>query len=162
MISFHCKFIYGGINFHNNQDNGDVFVLTLPGFTWFRAPQGAGLSRFLHTCDAVGSRQLISIGGLDNGNRKFNYSDIYQSPDPFTQGIGIFDMTSMEWMPSYNANAAPYESPSVVKDWYAEGFVDLSIRLYVVWVLKRAMQESSIRELAVHGNCKDVHQRYPR
>lgn len=102
-----------------------MYVLTLPGFAWFLAPRGTGPSRFVHTCDIVGRRQIISIGGLglESGGQNFDKSDLYKSPDPFTLGIGIFDMTSMEWMASYNANAAPYESPSIIKGWYAEGFV---------------------------------------
>jgi hypothetical protein len=72
----------------------------------------------------IGRRQLVTIGGYDKGASSWiNWTFNYQNPDPLTQGIGIFDMTAMEWMPYYNASAAPYETPKVVKDWYAEGYV---------------------------------------
>lgn len=67
----------------------------------------------------VGQRQMISIGG-DNLNDR---NDNTLSVDPERQGLGIFDMTKMVWNDgnaSYDASAAPYVSPAVVKSWYSE------------------------------------------
>ncbi|KAH6674239.1 hypothetical protein B0J14DRAFT_653545 [Halenospora varia] len=113
-------FVYGGINTYSNKDYANVYILTIPGFAWFQAPGGFRTPRFLHTCEVIGRRQLITIGGLDDSGNGWIFSDfpdLYQVPDPLTQGIGIFDMTAMEWMSSCNANAAAYESPKVVKEW---------------------------------------------
>ena len=43
-----------------------------------------------------------------------------QIPDFLEQGIGIFDLSAMEWRDQYDAAAAPYASPDVVKVWYNE------------------------------------------
>ena len=40
------------------------------------------------------------------------------SNDTFLQGLGIFDLTEMQWKDKYDADAPPYESPDVVKAWY--------------------------------------------
>lgn len=39
-------------------------------------------------------------------------------PDPWRSGIGIFDMTAMKWKANYDANAAPYVTPDVIKSYY--------------------------------------------
>jgi hypothetical protein len=37
------------------------------------------------------------------------------SPDPWEQGLGIFDLTELAWKSSYDPNAAPYTTPVAVK-----------------------------------------------
>ena len=39
----------------------------------------------------------------------------YAIADPWTNGIGIFDLSDMEWKDSYDANAGPYITPEFVK-----------------------------------------------
>ncbi|KAI4098404.1 MAG: hypothetical protein LQ339_006459 [Xanthoria mediterranea] len=71
--------------------------------------------RIGQTCHLVGKRQMLSIGGRDP-------TDVYNdttSADPFLQGLGIFDLTTMQWSDGYNADTEPYETPTVVKAWYA-------------------------------------------
>ena len=64
----------------------------------------------------------MSIGGLDNPEAgQFDQWGNYKTPDPFMQGIGILDMTSMMWKSSYEAEPPPYTSPQVVKEWYSSG-----------------------------------------
>jgi hypothetical protein len=109
-----------------NDVYNDVYVLTIPGFVWFKAPHLAPAARYMHTCEFVGARQLLSIGGLDNPEATLNIYQAYLTPDPFIQGIGIFDMTAMVWKSTYDANALTYESPLVVKDWYSQGLEYIS------------------------------------
>jgi hypothetical protein len=47
-------------------------------------------------------------------------SDSSQITDLWSQGIGIFDLSAMEWKDQYDAAAAPYVTPDVVKAWYTE------------------------------------------
>lgn len=57
---------------------------------------------------------MLSIGG-------FNPLDANKdatSTDPMPQGLQIFDLTEMTWSSKYDANAAPYTTPQVVKAWY--------------------------------------------
>ncbi|KAL9583210.1 MAG: hypothetical protein Q9212_002840 [Teloschistes hypoglaucus] len=118
-------YIYGGRNNLNggdllpnqvkeNVDLDSVHVLSLPAFTWFRADYSANNTRYFHTCEVVGHRQMLSIGGrnpLDDGQGIL-------SPDPIKHGLQIFDLTEMKWSDRYDANAAPYTTPQIVKDWY--------------------------------------------
>ena len=39
-------------------------------------------------------------------------------PDPWLQGLGIFDLTAMEWKEEYDPAAAPYVTPDAVKAYY--------------------------------------------
>ena len=96
----------------NDKDYEDVFVLSLPAFNWFRA-SGTSAKRAWHRCDLIGKRQMIVIGGAEPT------AALGATPDPWTHGLGIFDMTELSWSNSYNASAQPYEQPSIVKQFYA-------------------------------------------
>ena len=63
---------------------------------------------------------MVSIGGIVNNKTA---SDTFVEPgiaDPWTQGIGVFDLTAMQWKTSYDPNAAPYITPDAVKAYYAQ------------------------------------------
>ncbi|KAL9629853.1 MAG: hypothetical protein Q9204_005043 [Flavoplaca sp. TL-2023a] len=92
----------------------EVYVLSLPAFAWFKVDYPAQHPRIRHTCHSFG-RQMLSIGGQDPTNE---YNDTF-TPDPFSQGLGIFDLTDMRWSDGYNADTEPYKTPAVVKAWYA-------------------------------------------
>ncbi|KAF9640839.1 putative kelch repeat protein [Lasiodiplodia theobromae] len=113
-------FLYGG---WNAGDGGatynDTYVLSLPAFRWFRGPD-ASAARLNHGCHAVGKgrRQFVSVGGTDNN---VETAERWTDADPWKQGLGVFDMTEMRWTASYDADAAAYEVPSVVREWYQGG-----------------------------------------
>jgi hypothetical protein len=44
------------------------------------------------------------------------------SLDPWSQGIGVFDLSSMSPRTSYDPKAGPYDSPGIVKDWYSNRY----------------------------------------
>ena len=71
--------------------------------------------QFSNRCHVVGKSQMLSIGGLDATYE----NDALKLIDPTPQGLEIFDLTNMTWSNQYDANAAPYKSPQVVKDYYA-------------------------------------------
>ncbi|KAL8652408.1 MAG: hypothetical protein Q9226_004283 [Calogaya cf. arnoldii] len=120
-------FLYGGSNvvglnanlsltqYAENIALDEVYVLSLPAFAWFKADYPPRHPRVRHTCQVVGNRQMLSIGGHDPTNV---YNNTWIA-DPFSQGLGIFDLTAMQWSDRYNADAEPYETPAVVKAWYA-------------------------------------------
>lgn len=112
-------FVFGGARRNDGEAYRDVYVLSLPAFRWFRG-QDADAPRFFHSCEVVGNRQLLSIGGFNNND---NTSARYSGVDPWKQGLGVFDMTELEWSDGYRADALADESPQVVKDWYNEGYV---------------------------------------
>ncbi len=107
----HGRFVYGGWDATRTFD--DVYVLTIPGFQWFKGPPGT--PRMGNRCVVGAGRQMISIGGLLNGS--------WAIPDPWLEGIGVLDMTELQWVPGFDAGAAAYDSPQVVKDWYENGYV---------------------------------------
>lgn len=113
-------FLYGGL-LAGNTVSDEVFVLSLPGFVFARADDpGATTARADHACVAVGGgkRQMLSVGGTD-ASRGFpaDFSD----PDPWAQGLGVFDMTSLRWTDGYASDATAYDTPEVVKQFYQDG-----------------------------------------
>ncbi|KUJ23150.1 uncharacterized protein LY89DRAFT_679956 [Mollisia scopiformis] len=91
-----------------------VYILTMPAFQWIETNVTATIWRALHTCSVIGNRQMISIGGIpDQDQLPANWFD------PWTNGMQIFDMTELFWTDSYNASAAEYEAPDVVKQFYS-------------------------------------------
>ena len=102
-----------------NKALDEVWVLSVPAFVWFKANYTSQATRYKHTCHLVGNRQMLTIGGDDPNDR--NNGTL--SKDPARQGLQIFDLTEMMWTQGYNAGAAAYKSPQVVKDWYSKKLV---------------------------------------
>jgi len=103
----------------------EAYVLTLPAFQWFKAAYPAANPRHGLTCVPVGGGQILTVGGLDttqNGPDNL-YDDVFNTPDPFEQGLAIFDMNQMAFAPSYAANAPSYTGATVVKNYYASRYV---------------------------------------
>ena len=80
-----------------------------------------------HSCNPVGGSQIISIGGVDSNSRVTvgDLPDMFRStfdsaPDPFAQGLAIFDMTTLRFVNQYTAEALPYEQSEEVKQFYAQ------------------------------------------
>lgn len=109
--------MYGGERPADNVGFDDIYILTIPGFVWFQVTYNSVSPRTGHTCEVVGKRQMIVVGGISAPLMSPSWTD----HDPFYQGLGIFDLTDLTWASSYNASAAPYVAPKMVKDWYAKG-----------------------------------------
>lgn len=60
----------------------------------------------------MGKRQVLVIGG---------YGGNWTDPDPATNGLMLFDMTTLTWKDSYDANAGEYERAQYLRDWYGSG-----------------------------------------
>ncbi|KAK3389671.1 hypothetical protein B0H63DRAFT_556790 [Podospora didyma] len=112
-------FVFGGITMQN-QALEDLYVLSLPGFVWSRAQATSpGGVRDGHTCVLAGKRQMLSIGGENDG---LGTGPRYVERDLFSQGLGIFDLTNLTWSTDghYDAEAEAYKSPKIVQEWYAK------------------------------------------
>jgi hypothetical protein len=106
--------MYGGTNGHRDpsaSDSDQVYILSLPAFRWFRS-DAVTQPRYMQTCELVGKRQMLSIGGC--------HAQIAHTVDPFIHGLGIFDLTDWEWKPSYNAEAADYVPHDTINQWYRD------------------------------------------
>jgi hypothetical protein len=55
---------------------------------------------------------MLSIGGTQE-------VPLENFQDPWTNGLGIFDMTTLSWTNAYDAAAPAYERPSLVSQFYA-------------------------------------------
>ena len=67
---------------------------------------------------------MVSIGGLvanmsiEVSSDGWEITDYDNLPDPWLQGLGILDLTAMEWKEEYDTTAAPYVTPDAVKAYY--------------------------------------------
>lgn len=111
------SFIYGSFPIKDT-----YYILSLPSFTWFSSDTAYLPRRRQQTCTATNNSQMIMIGGLDPDQPSPltppDQQNWLASPDPWAQGIGVFDMTELKYKSSYNASAAAYASPEVVKRHY--------------------------------------------
>jgi hypothetical protein len=63
---------------------------------------------------------MLVIGGRDPSHNSSEDGSFWPNDaDPWTHGLGIFDMSTLKWTNTYNANAPNYEQPSMVKQYYA-------------------------------------------
>ena len=113
----------------------DIHILTLPAFHWIRVPYDARNPRGGHTCNAAGGAQILVVGGSDPSvttevssvPANQNLAPWWQqdqmtlsTPDTWTKGIGVFDMTNMTWKDRYEANPAPYRQSDLVSQYYQQ------------------------------------------
>lgn len=93
----------------------EVFVLSLPSFNWQKANYIPSHPRVDHSCNIIGKRQMVVVGGINPASD--NGTALSKTPDIWPNGIGIFDMTAMEWSDRYVASADAYVTPKAVKDY---------------------------------------------
>ena len=124
--------MYGGvINYQigpNSVNSDQVYILSIPAFRWFQAVYPPAFSRAAHTCHTTNTNQMIIIGGVDPTNDTLwvGYADDGDEPrDPWAEGIGIFDMTTLKFKDSYESKAKPYEPPEVIRSFYSDKFAKL-------------------------------------
>ena len=94
----------------------DVYVLSLPSFTWYKADYTPGIGRTLHSCNPFG-RQMIVVGGTSNDDSWQTGTDktaATYNQDPWPWGLGVFDMSKMQWASEFNPELAGYVTPDVV------------------------------------------------
>jgi len=113
-----ASFMYGGITTDTYKSSDEIHVLSLPGFVFFKvdAP-GLSTKRADHACVLVGRRQMLSVGGI---NIDLSFPKNFEDPDPWGNGLGVFDLTELAWKDRYDAEAAAYQSPAAVTEWYAK------------------------------------------
>jgi hypothetical protein len=66
-LKYPCSYLYGGLGFPPNGTGfDDVYILTLPSFTWIKwyptAP-GPGSPHHSLTCNVINGAQMLIIGG---------------------------------------------------------------------------------------------------
>lgn len=125
------SFIFGGavntaFDLASPDDEGykDVYIFSLPAFRWFKANATVDVRRASHICSVIGKRQMISIGGRLPSSRRA----LGREPDPWSSGIGIFDMTLLGWQYHYDADAdaEKYDTPDPIKRYYTTSYEEPS------------------------------------
>ena len=117
------SFVYGGwggIYGPSAVQFDTISILTIPEFHWVSVPYYPRAPRIAHTCHGVGGGQVLVVGGLDS-----SYDDSTgggfrgtwnKSRDPFSQGLGVYNMTSLSWQDLYSSDPAPYVRSSLIED----------------------------------------------
>ncbi|KIW26325.1 hypothetical protein, variant [Cladophialophora immunda] len=119
-------FVYGGmtnttydLNYPNEPGYLNVYVLSLPAFRWFQTPATTSTRRCSHTCSVIGNRQMVSIGGRPPST----FNQFGADFDEWASGIGVMDMTELQWKDHYDAAAAPYERAQLIQKYYDQNYV---------------------------------------
>ncbi len=122
-------FMYAGWDGNNYGIQDDtIHILSLPGFHWIQVQYTPKSGRFAHTRHSVGGSQILTVGGID-ANPKIttnaNFTALIKSnfnttADPFAQGLGVFDMSSLTWASQYTANEPDYEWSAPIKRFYQD------------------------------------------
>ncbi|KAG8530197.1 uncharacterized protein KY384_004697 [Bacidia gigantensis] len=114
--------IHGGVYTSNTLD--DVYILTMPAFYWVKVnttfsydngtlPAWSSNTTFggraEHFCSTFNERQMFVMGGYDNALINLTCSNNL----PFMR---VFDATTLNWVPQFDPDAAPYQVPKAVYD----------------------------------------------
>lgn len=121
-----CSFMYAGWSGRLGVaaiPYDEVYILTLPAFYWIKVDYPPQHPRIGLTCNAVGGSQILTIGGVDANSKHTTDTLTYTSPfdttpDPFAQGLAIFDMTTLQFADQYTAKAPPYVQSGKVLSYY--------------------------------------------
>ncbi|KAI8447109.1 hypothetical protein BY996DRAFT_4593888 [Phakopsora pachyrhizi] len=100
----HQIFVYGGQIVNGTAQSTDMYILTIPGFTWTFVGDSLNaqpVARAGHTCDLIGS-QMIVVGG-------YVASDLLCD----SQSVYVFDTTYLTWKNTYNPGL-PYKTPEML------------------------------------------------
>ncbi|KAL7627367.1 hypothetical protein AAE478_001560 [Parahypoxylon ruwenzoriense] len=68
---------------------------------------GGNFPRFGHTCHLVGNRQMVTVGGINDTNTT-------ASCDQEWMGMGILDLTSMNWIYNFDSEKDPYQVSTLI------------------------------------------------
>lgn len=97
-----------------------AYVLSLPSFNWFKADYEAASPRHGLTCEHIGGGQVLTIGGLDTSQHDASnqYRGVFHTEDTFPQGLGVFDLSSMSFADSFEANRTTYDYADALSTYY--------------------------------------------
>ncbi|PVH92096.1 hypothetical protein DM02DRAFT_663272 [Periconia macrospinosa] len=118
--SSHNVYIYGGYDPTKSIMYDDVYVLSLPSFTWTKVYSGEN-PKFGHTCHTAGKRQMMTVGGLLDASM-YAVETTGQLPNLTTTkcdkwgGVALFDLSNLTWGSSFNLYAPEYQVPGKVVD----------------------------------------------
>ncbi|KIW31241.1 uncharacterized protein PV07_02905 [Cladophialophora immunda] len=89
--SHHEIFVYGGWDSNGGLSNGDVWILSVPSFTWIRANVD-GTRRQGHVCVSPYPDQMIVIGGTGD----------YGAGLDSNNSVDVFNLNDLSWTGKYD------------------------------------------------------------
>jgi Kelch motif len=100
-------YIYGGWDPTQSETYFDeIWILTLPSFTWILVYKGTA-PRFRHTCHALGSGQVITVGGQ-------RYADWSRECDWEYMSVAIYNLNTEQWGSVWNPALPGYQIPNTI------------------------------------------------
>ncbi|KAL8993695.1 MAG: hypothetical protein Q9188_007262 [Gyalolechia gomerana] len=116
--SSYSIYLFGGSGVKwSGENDGNVYVLSIPSFKWIRVTGDTDL-RWRHQCHLIGNNHMLVVGGQTPGDVEIldlNLSGCDNNPK-FSQGLGIFSLNDHVWSTFYDPvnGAAPYQvHPSI-------------------------------------------------
>lgn len=98
-------YLYGGRS--NGSIFDDVYVLSVPSFTWVKVFTGKD-ARWSVTCHFMPPRQMVTVGGGGKSNNISSDCDWEQ------KSLAVLDLSTMGWGSVFDASAPLYEVPDSV------------------------------------------------
>ena len=92
--SHHEIYVYGGWDSNGGSPKGEVWILTVPSFTWIRAdsPGRAGDPRQGHVCFSPYADQMIVVGG----------TGAYGAPPNTNNTVDVYNLNELNWTGTYD------------------------------------------------------------
>ncbi|KAL9628740.1 MAG: hypothetical protein Q9204_005696 [Flavoplaca sp. TL-2023a] len=111
--SSHSIYVFGGWGATDTQRNdGNVFVLSIPSFTWVRVTLDSD-QRSRHQCHLMGNHHMLVVGGSKPQDTSFQPLGLAgcDVESKFSQGLGIFSLNTHTWTTDYDPGpgADPYQ-----------------------------------------------------
>lgn len=91
----HEIFVYGGWDSNGGDAQSDVWILSVPSFTWIKAePSGdrKGAARTNHVCVSPYPDQMIAIGGTGSS----------ETPPTYNATVDVFNLNTFNWTGTYD------------------------------------------------------------
>lgn len=116
--SSHSIYVFGGWGETGiGRNDGNVYVLSLPSFTWIRVTLNMD-QRSRHKCHLMGNHHMLVVGGIRPDEGDLQPDDVVgcDTNPRFSQGLGVFSLNSHDWTTNYDpaAGADPYQIHSTI------------------------------------------------
>ncbi|KAF9637447.1 Galactose oxidase/kelch beta-propeller [Lasiodiplodia theobromae] len=113
-------YIHGGYDPHNSTLFDDMYVLSVPSFTWTKVYSGKE-GRYGHTCNAAGKRQMLVTGGARDASlfaveTTGDVPNLNQTSCNEGMGVTVFDLTNLTFGTFFDYDAPEYQVPQKVVD----------------------------------------------
>lgn len=114
--------MYGGIDMTGETPKmfNDVYILSLPSFTWTRTYSPGNSSRWGHTCHITKNRQMLVVDGsvdsslydIETTAQQVNLSNVTCAGH--LDDMAVLDLKTLQWSSMFNLPEYSYEVPDTV------------------------------------------------